>query len=211
MAAAKSASRTVSERHKVLIVDDDVLAMGILATGLRRFGYDVVEAVDAKSTLLAINVEVPDIAILDIHMPGMNGIELAAEIQKVSKVPILYLSAYADADRVRQAIDTEPVGYLVKPVDAVQLVPQIETSLALARSIEQRDAKASNLEHALKGRRTVSTAIGIIMAQSQCDRDGAFELLRKNARSSNRSMEDLAESLLSAAEMLGSFRQAPGK
>ena len=103
--------------HHVLLVDDDRLIIGTLGNGLRQAGYAVAEAASGETALALAKHQIPDLAILDIRMPGISGIELARRLRDTNRVPTLFLSAYSDKKMVEEAIDEGGLGYVVKPVD----------------------------------------------------------------------------------------------
>jgi response regulator NasT len=195
-------SIAISNRN-ILLVDDDRLVLVTLAQGLTLAGYNVssAESVDDAEALLASG-ERPDLAILDVSMPGRSGLELAERLRSLDHIPFMLLTAFNDHEIVEQAAICGALGYLVKPVDTPQLVPAIES--ALARAAEFRDLRTAGqqLQNALDSEREISIAIGITMMQYRLDRKAAFELLRKTARSQRRKLAELAMDVINASEAL---------
>ncbi len=191
--------------HHVLLVDDDRLILGTLGNGLRQAGYAVAEAASGETALALAQHQIPDLAILDIRMPGISGIELARWLRDTHRVPTLFLSAYSDKKMVEEAIDEGGLGYVVKPVDVSQLVPAIEAALARARDLQALGKAKDRLEEALKGGRDTTTAIGILMERRGLRRQDAFELLRTHARAQRRRLELLARDIVDAAETLNAM------
>lgn len=191
--------------HHVLLVDDDRLILGTLGNGLRQAGYAVAEAASGETALALAQHQIPDLAILDIRMPGISGIELARRLRDTHRVPTLFLSAYSDKKMVEEAIDEGGLGYVVKPVDVSQLVPAIEAALARARDLQALGKAKDRLEEALKGGRDTTTAIGILMERRGLRRQDAFELLRAHARAQRRRLELLARDIVDAAETLNAM------
>ena len=191
--------------HHVLLVDDDRLILGTLGNGLRQAGYAVAEAASGETALALAQHQIPDLAILDIRMPGISGIELARRLRDTHRVPTLFLSAYSDKKMVEEAIDEGGLGYVVKPVDVLQLVPAIEAALARARDLQALGKAKDRLEEALKGGRDTTTAIGILMERRGLRRQDAFELLRTHARAQRRRLELLARDIVDAAETLNAM------
>ncbi|HUM92364.1 MAG: response regulator [Candidatus Competibacter sp.] len=191
--------------HHVLLVDDDRLILGTLGNGLRQAGYAVAEAASGETALALAQHQIPDLAILDIRMPGISGIELARRLRDTHRVPTLFLSAYSDKKMVEEAIDEGGLGYVVKPVDVSQLVPAIEAALARARDLQALGKAKDRLEEALKGGRDTTTAIGILMERRGLRRQDAFELLRTHARAQRRRLELLARDIVDAAETLNAM------
>lgn len=177
--------------ERILVADDDRVVLFTLAEGLREAGFDVIEAHDGLQALAFCQNEAPALALLDIRMPGLNGLELAHRLRDETTVPFLFFSAYGDEEFVRQAVEIGALGYLIKPLQVSAIVPMIRTALARAQEI-------SGLQHALSSNRTIATAVGLIMRAEGIDQTAAFERLRRQARTERRKLEDLARSLIEA-------------
>ncbi|MBI2510005.1 MAG: response regulator [Betaproteobacteria bacterium] len=187
-------------RH-LLVVDDDRLVLAALTEGLRAAGYRVTGAASGEDALAMAGRDAPDLALLDVRMPGMSGIEVGSRLREAG-VPFLFLSAYGDWDIVRQAAEEGSLGYLVKPLDIRQIVPSIEAALTRAREIRKLRESEAQLTTALAGSREISMAVGLLMMRDRLDRKQAFELLRSHARAQRRAMGEIAGELLNAAENL---------
>lgn len=187
----------------ILLVDDDRLVLSTLSMGLVRAGYRVItaESADDAEAFLASG-ERPDLAILDVRMPGTSGLVLAERLRSLDQVPFMLLTAYSDRETVDQATASGALAYLVKPVDTPQLVPAIKAALARARDIHGLETTGRQLQQALNSEREISIAIGITMVQYHLDRKAAFELLRKTARTQSRKLAALAVEIISASETL---------
>lgn len=193
----------VHSETTILLVDDDRLVLSTLSMGLTRAGYRVVtaESADDAEAFLASG-ERPDLAILDVRMPGTSGLALAERLRSLDHIPFMLLTAYSDQETVDRATASGALAYLVKPVDTPQLVPAIKAALARARDIHGLEATERQLQQALNSEREISIAIGITMVQYRLDRKAAFELLRKTARSQGRKLAVLAVEIISASETL---------
>lgn len=143
--AATPAKQVPDKPVRLLLVDDDVMALILMAKGLRSLGYEVDEAINAESALKCAERASYDLGIFDIDMPGMSGIELAAEINRSGKLPILFLSGQLDRTTVANATAERPIGFLSKPVSVPRLVPSVEAAIASARSIHQTQATCEQL------------------------------------------------------------------
>jgi response regulator NasT len=148
----------------------------------------------------------PQLAVLDIRMPGMSGIELAAHLEDV---PYMFLSANDDAGIAQQAAEAGAVGFLLKPIDPVQLVPAVRAALARGAEIQGLRAEEQRLAQALREGRETGMAVGVLMERYRIDRHAALRLLRSHARSGQRKLNDVAVDLLEAAELLNAL--APAK
>lgn len=197
-----------AQRH-VLVVDDDRLVLAALAEGLRGAGYRVTGAATAEDALAAAGRDVPDLALLDVRMPGMSGIELGGRLREAG-VPFLYLSAYGDREAVDNALEEGALGYLVKPLDIQQIVPSIEAALVRARDLRKLRETEAQLSSALSGTREISMAVGLLMMRDRINREDAFELLRANARAQRRTVAEIAKELLGSAEKLYTIKDLKG-
>jgi len=200
------ATRTekAAQRH-ILVVDDDRLVLAALAEGLRTAGYRVTSVASGEDALGI--TDTPDLALLDVRMPGMSGIELGRKLREQGGVPFLFLSAYGDQEIVKQATEEGALGYLVKPLDIQQIVPSIEAALARGRDMRKLRESEAQLSTALTGSREISMAVGLLMMRDRLDRKQAFGLLRANARSQRRPLAELAKELLTSAENLYTVKE----
>jgi response regulator NasT len=196
---------TPNAKRLILLVDDDALLLQFLAEVLGHAGYDTVSAGSAAEAIRQIEAREPDLALLDITMPGMSGLDLARHLREHTSVPFMFLSASGDAETGKQAANYGAVGFVVKPVDAGRLMPAFEAGLARADEIRQLRRTEANLNAALAAGRETSLAVGLLMGRFQADRNTAFEVLRDHARSSRRKINEVADQLLAAEEVLNSL------
>lgn len=174
---------------KILIADDDRVVLFTLAEGLREADFDVLEARDGLQALDLCRRETPALALLDIRMPGLDGLELARRLREETSVPFLFFSAYSDEAFVRHAVESGALGYLLKPLNVPALLPMVRTALARSRDF-------SGLQDALASNRTIATAVGMLMHAEGLDQPAAFEKLRQQARGQRRKLEDVAMAMI---------------
>jgi len=198
-----TADKVPAPGKQLLIVDDDRLVLALVARALTEAGYGVTTAESAEDAeaWLAGGAR-PDLVILDVRMPGQGGLALAQRLRELDHIPFMMLSAYSDTHLVEQATEWGALGYAVKPLDVLQLVPAIEAALARANELQDLRAARQQLQAALDGERDISIAVGITMMQYRLKRSDAFELLRKSARTRRRKMADLAGEIIHAGEAL---------
>jgi response regulator NasT len=153
----------------------------------------------------------PDIAIVDVVMPERSGLELAPRLRALDAIPFVMLSAYSDASIVEQATNAGALGYLIKPVDEVRLLPAIEAALACAVKLDELREVRGQLQKALDSDRDTSVAVGVTMVQHEIGRDEAFDLLRGTARNQRRKLAELAQEVVAAQELLNSASAPAGK
>ena len=188
--------------RKVLLVDDDRLVLAMLQSGLEQAGYAVQACASAEEAQRVLALELPDLAVLDIRMPGTSGLELARMLATERAVPFLFLTACNEAEVVQQATEQGAIGYLVKPVGIPQLLPALEAALARAADIRKLRSTGTQLQTALNESREISMAVGLLMERRRLDRKQAFETLRLSARSQRCKIHEVAEEMLAAAELL---------
>jgi two-component system, response regulator PdtaR len=194
------------QRH-IMVVDDDGGLVAELSSSLRAAGYRVTGVASDDDALEVAAQDVPDLAVLDMRIPDMGGVELGSQLRKRSSVPFLCLSDYVDRAMVTQAAEEGALGYLVKPLAVAQIMPSIEAALTQARDIRKLRENESKLNAALAGSRAVSMAVGLLMMRDRINREQALEVLRSNARSQRRPAADIANELLKAVEKIYIIRQ----
>ncbi|MDP3744987.1 MAG: response regulator [Methylotenera sp.] len=188
--------------QKILVVDDDLVVLATISMGLRQAGYQVLQVDSGELAVQICKREDPELAILDVRMPGMSGFEVAEILRKVSKTPFIFLSAYSDEESVQSAKELGALGYVVKPVEIKRLVPAIEIALARAEDLEKLEDINSNLVVAMEGNREIDVAIGIIMQCHRLNRADAFKTLRTYARSQRCKINTVAQRVISGEDIL---------
>ncbi|MCG7957359.1 MAG: response regulator [Candidatus Thiodiazotropha endolucinida] len=196
-----------SKATTIMLVDDDRLVLASLSPSLQAAGYVVKKATSGKEAIDLCQQTPPDLAVLDMRMPGMDGIEVARWLQQNTQIPFIFLTAYGEDNAIEKAVDSGALGYLIKPVDPPQLLAGVKT--ALQRSAENRLLlqREGQLTEALNGDRTVNTAVGILIEREHMSEQEAFERLRNQARSNQRRLPDLARELVQAVENINKLSQ----
>lgn len=137
------------KRRCILTVDDDPITLMMLANGMESAGYNVLQAGSAEQAIQMLSDHTPDLALLDISLPGMSGIELAKYLRMQTNIPLMFLSSHREVDIVREAVQNGAVGYLVKPIDISHIIPSIEAGLARAEEIRKLRRIEADLTTAL--------------------------------------------------------------
>lgn len=181
----------------LLIVDDDRIILFSLAEGLRAAGYTVIEASSGERAIEMCGDITPDLAILDMRMRGLSGLDVAKWLKENTPVPFVFLSAYDDRETVEDALATGALGYLVKPVDTHQILPTIRAALARGAEIRQLRETEKNVTRALNSNRDISVAMGILMERHNIGQQDAFEKLRTRARNQRRKAAEIAADIIS--------------
>lgn len=184
---------------RIIIADDEPIIRLDLKKMLEELGYDVVaEAGDgAKAVELVRNLQ-PDVVILDIKMPVMDGIDAAKVIHAEQIAPVLLLTAYSQVDLVGRAKEAGVYYYLVKPFKQSDLVPAVE--IALSRWMEHLalEKEARDLEDKLETRKSVDRAKGILMDQYGLKEQEAFRRIQMQSMNTRKTMREIAEAIIIA-------------
>jgi len=179
----------------LMLVEDDLLILRTMARGLRETGYQVSEAESAEEAMQLCSQIRPDLAVLDIRMRGLSGLELGRWLAE-REISFLFLTAYDDEAFVREAQQAGALGYLVKPLDVPRIIPSLETALARARDLIALRESEEKLVTALQNSREISTAIGLLMERHNQSAEQAFEMLREQSRQQRKKVLETARTLL---------------
>jgi two-component system, response regulator PdtaR len=186
---------------RVMIADDDGLTLMVLRKILGGMGHEVVaEAADGEQAVALAKQATPDLCILDIRMPKMEGLEAARLIQEVHPTPVIILSAHTESGLGSQAAGAGAHAYLVKPFTAGQLKPAIELALATFEKSKLLEEKLQQANEALESRKHIERAKGILMRQTGLDEEAAYLRLQKTARNENRKLVDVARAIILAEQ-----------
>jgi two-component system, response regulator PdtaR len=187
-------------RRRILIVEDDRQLCDLLVEALGRAGYEVMAAQSANDAMAAIATASPDLAVLDIMMPGTSGLTLSELLRDQFAIPFVFFSAVASEETVRQATRMGALAYLVKPLDMRQFIPAIDAAVARADELHRLRQSESQLAVALQQNRGISVATGILMERLRLSRGTALEFLRRETRTRRQKMSQVAEDLVKSTE-----------
>jgi AmiR/NasT family two-component response regulator len=190
----------VSEKPlRIVIADDEPIIRLDLKKMLEDCGYDVVgEAGDGAKAVEAARTLKPDVVMLDIKMPEMDGIDAAKIITDEKIAPVLLLTAYSQIDLVNRAKDAGVFSYLVKPFKESDLMPQIEVAVARWEAFSRIEEQAADLEDKLETRKSVDRAKGILMDQYGLKEQEAFRRIQVQSMNTRKSMREIAEAIIIA-------------
>ncbi|MCL6471799.1 MAG: response regulator [Firmicutes bacterium] len=190
-------------RLRVLIAEDEAIIRLDLKEILEELGHIVVgEAWDGETALELAETLKPDLAILDIKMPGMNGIEVARLITAAGICPVVMLTAYSQKSLIDEAIKAGAMAYLVKPFNKSDLLPAIEVARSRFLEMQELEKQVRNLEDRLETRKLVERAKGTLMKKLDLDEASAFRQLQKWSMDKQLSLKQVAESILKAEEQI---------
>ncbi len=187
------------ERTRIIVADDESIIRMDLREMLTNLGYLVVgEAGDGQSTVnLAWELR-PDIVIMDIKMPDMDGIEAARILTQERLAPVLLLSAYSQQDLVQRAQEAGVASYLVKPFRESDLTPAIEVALARFNEFRALEKEIDDLKETLETRKAVERAKGILMEKQNMNEAEAFRRIQKMSMNNRKPMKAVAEAIILA-------------
>lgn len=202
---------TSTPKRLILVVDDDAMFAQFATEVLRHAGYDTAAVQSGEEALAFIAATPPDFMLLDIVMPGMDGLEVASALrQQESSVPFMFVTSVDDARSARRAAQYGAHGFLIKPVDGPRVVSALAAALARSDELAQLRRSEASLNAALSRRRETSLAVGLLMGKFHTDRGAAFKALREHARATRQKVEEAAARLLVAEEMVNSLNPEPG-
>lgn len=181
----------------MVIAEDESIIRLDLKEMLTESGYEVVgEAGDgAEAVRLAFDLA-PDVVIVDLKMPVMNGVEAARQITGARICPVVVLTAYSQRALVEKAIDSGAMSYLVKPFSKSDLLPAIEVAIARFKEARVLEEKVKKLEDHLETRKLVERAKGILMSREGLDEASAFRKIQKNSMDRRKSIAEVAAEII---------------
>jgi AmiR/NasT family two-component response regulator len=187
----------VTNAVRVVVAEDEAIIRLDLVEMLQSEGYEVVADTGRGDEAVSLVAEhQPDLALLDVKMPGLDGIEAARVISASRQTAVVVLTAFSQRELVERAAGAGAMAYLVKPYQRADLVPAIETALARFRDLQALGARTGELEDQLETRKLLDRAKGhLIDTHGQSESD-AFRFLQQQAMSNRRSMTDVANDVL---------------
>jgi len=192
-----------SKSLRIAVADDEPEMVDYLKEVLPLMGHQVVAATTRGQDLVsACREERPDLVITDIRMPDIDGIDAAAQIYREGPVPVILVSAYHDPELVERAGSEHIFAYLVKPIKQAHLEPAIAIAMRRFDQFKALEKEARDLRQALKDRKQIERAKGILMKRANMDEQAAFARLQKLASQNNKKLIEIAEMILTAEEAL---------
>jgi response regulator NasT len=193
---------TSTRRARIIIADDESLIRMDLREMLGHLGFDVIaEASDGRTAVELARRLAPDLIIMDIKMPELDGIAAAGEIARERIAPVVLLTAYSESSLIGRAKDAGVCGYLVKPFREAELTPVIELALARFGELRELEREVVDLKDALETRKLVERAKGVLMEVHGLRESDAFNRMRKTSMDNRKSMREVAEAILLTHEV----------
>ena len=188
---------------RILIADDESLRVLSLKGQLESLGHKVIgEAENGKEALRLSEELKPDLAILDIKMPEMDGIEAAQKMMEARPIPIILLTAYSEKELAERAATANVSAYLMKPVSEQDLLPAIALAVQRFREFQSLHHEVDNLRDALETRKLVERAKGILMRRLSLTEEEAFRRMQRRSQNENKKLGEIAQAIITADGML---------
>jgi len=186
---------------RILVAEDETIIRLDLCELLAGAGHEIVaEARDGEEAVALAREHAPDLAIMDVKMPRLDGIEAARRILDERPIPIVMLTAYGHQELVARAVDAGVFGYLVKPFREQDVVPAIATARARHEELVAVREEADSLGEALAARKVIERAKGILMEKDGLAEADAFARLRRASQASGRPLRVIAEAVIATFE-----------
>jgi two-component system, response regulator PdtaR len=202
----------VTTRWRIIIADDESLIRLDLREMLTHIGYEVIgEASDGRTAVELAKRLRPDLLVMDIQMPDLDGIAAAEELTRERIAPVVLLTAYSDQGLVERAREAGVVGYVVKPFREAELMPVIELSRARFEEFRTLEKEVGGLKDALETRKILERAKGVLMEVHGMRESEAFHRIRKTSMDARKSMKEVSEAILLAHEMDFSISSDEGR
>jgi AmiR/NasT family two-component response regulator len=186
---------------RILLAEDETITRMDLREMLENLGYTIIgEAGDGIAAVNLARALRPDLVLMDIKMPELDGISAAGTLAQEHVTPVLLLTAYSDKEFIDRAVDAGVMGYLVKPFAEAQLKPAIEVALERWREVRQIEHDLAQTQETLETRKLVERAKGVLMDSQNLKEADAFRRIQRLSMNSRKSMREVAEAILLAHE-----------
>ncbi len=191
------AQQTSTPARRVVIAEDEALIRLDLAEMLAEEGYDVVgQAGDGEAAVALAEQHRPDLVVLDVKMPKLDGIAAAQRIAEQRIAPVVILTAFSQRDLVERARDAGAMAYLVKPFTKNDLMPSIEMAMSRFAELQMLEAEVADLTERLETRKLVDRAKGVLQAKLELSEPDAFRWIQKTAMDLRLSMKQVADGVI---------------
>lgn len=182
---------------RVVLAEDEAIIRLDLKETLEEEGYEVVgETGRGDEAIGLIRELLPDVAILDIKMPGLDGLSVARELTRDRVCAVLILSAFSQRELIEEARDSGALAYLVKPFQRSELVPALEVAIGRFREIRELSERSDSLEEQLAARKLIDRAKGMLIDTCGLTESDAFSFIQRTAMSERTTMQAVAEQVL---------------
>lgn len=196
-----SDSGAEAEHPRVVVAEDEALIRLDLVELLEEHGYEIVgQASDGEEAVRLANELEPDLIVMDVKMPKMDGITAADKIAEDRICAVVMLTAFSQRDLIKRAKEAGAMAYVVKPFDASDVIPAIEIGMARFAEIRGVEDEVMDLEERLESRKIVDQAKGILQTSLDLTEPEAFRWIQKTAMDLRKSMREVAQGVIDHAE-----------
>lgn len=198
------------KKLRILLVDDESIIRLDLREMLKEHGHEIVgEAYDGEMAIELANQLNPDLIVMDIKMPKMDGLEAISRINQNRRIPTVMLTAYSQPELVERAVSLGVFAFLVKPIKEHDLLPTLEVVLARAEEMSTLEKEVGSLKETLETRKLVEKAKGILMESYGLSESAAFRKIQKLSMDKRKPLKEVAEAIILAREV--NMETAPSK
>ncbi|MGA9224728.1 MAG: response regulator [Mesobacillus sp.] len=184
-------------KKRIMVVEDESIVRLDVSLMLEDAGYSVVaQAGDGESAVEQAFAHKPDLIIMDIKMPKLNGLKASQIISNKMNTPILLLTAYSQQEFINKAKESNIYGYLVKPITEASLIPAVEIALKQAERSNEFREKINSMELKIKSRKIIERAKGLLMDKQNLSEDTAFQKMRKISMDKQVPLEKIAKRII---------------
>ena len=190
--------------RKIVIIDDNADQRFVLKGLLADMGCEILG--EGKSGLEAVELMhrlSPEVILMDVKLPGMDGIEAAMAINKLKPTPVILLTAKKDEETIKRAVEAGVMAYLVKPIREEDLLPTIELAISRFKEFQAALKENIDLKETIEARKVIGRAKGLLMEKEGLSERDAFSRIQKLSMDRRRSMKEIAEILITALERKG--------
>ncbi len=193
----------MEQKLKILIAEDEYIVLMGLKEVLENLGYSVIaEATNGKQAVEYALKYQPDLLIIDINMPILDGIEAIRKINREINIPAIITTGYNEKELIKRANDAGVFYYLVKPVDEIELKPAIEIVMSRFEEYSKLKNQLKEKEDALESRKFIEQAKGILMDKNNIKEAESMKLLQKMSTSRNKKMVEISKDIIAADKLL---------
>lgn len=187
------------ELTSIIVVEDESIVRLDIVEMLKDANYDVVaEASNGEKALELIDKFRPDLVIMDIKMPKLDGLKASKIISKKYDTPILILTAYSHSDYIEEAKQDNIVGYIVKPISEAQLLPAVEVAISQSNNLKKLKTEIINTKKQMNNRKLIEKAKGILMDHLNLSEEAAYQKLRRTSMDKQIAIEKEATAIIDA-------------
>jgi AmiR/NasT family two-component response regulator len=189
--------------RRVIVIDDHQPSRRHLLAALNRNGYEVAgEGASGRSALALARTAVPDVILMAVGLPDVDGIETSHDVMRTHPLPIVLITSHCDTTTIERAKRAGVMGYLVKPLRAEELSPAIELAITRFQDFVALRAENTSLKETLEARKTIERAKGLLMQQRHLSEDQAYTLIKKTSMNMRKPMAEVAQAIILAGGLL---------